>query len=158
MEENLGSSKEIHSMGWQVSLSILGGVGWLVFLIIWLFFFASDYSLYQNIAIVLGSVLVIGLVIGSPWAVWGLRQQTEKEKAMWKIKGFRWRIWVSVILFFVLMVFLILWFYVYADNWSPYQNFAIFIVSILIAGGIVAAMWAPWGMRYDKMCEDEKKS
>jgi hypothetical protein len=38
-----------------------------------------------------------------------------------------------------------------------YQNIAIFIVSLLIAGGSLAASWAPWGMKYGNQFEEEKK-
>ena len=46
------------------------------------------------------------------------------------------------------LVFLILWFFFYADRYSIYQNIAVFIASVLIVGGILGAAWAPWGMRY----------
>lgn len=49
--------------------SIIGGLTgiiWLTFIIIWLFFFASDFTLYQNIGAVLASALI---VFGAGWAI-----------------------------------------------------------------------------------------
>lgn len=44
----------------------LAGIIWLTFIIIWLFFFAGDFTLYQNIAAVLASALI---VFGAGWAI-----------------------------------------------------------------------------------------
>ena len=35
----------------RVALSIIVGIGWLIFLIVWLAFYAQDFNVYQNIAI-----------------------------------------------------------------------------------------------------------
>jgi len=142
--------------GWKVSLSILAGVGWLVFLIIWLFFYASEYHWTKNVAIFLMSIAVIGVILGIPWAYWARRYQKEEEKLMWKIKGFRWRVWLSAFLVIALMGFLVYWFWYLAQGFSLYQNIAIFIVSILIMGGIMGAAWAPWGMKYGSHFEKKK--
>jgi hypothetical protein len=150
-------SKDVKGTGWRVSLSITMGVGWLVFLIIWLFFYATQYSAYQNVAIFLLSILAMIGLAGGPWLVWGLRQQTDKEKEMWKTKGFRWRVWLSCLLVLAVVVFLIYWFWYQAESWNLYQNIAMLIVSLLIAGGVMGAAWAPWGMRYGKKFEKEKE-
>ena len=60
-------------MRWRVSLSIIICIGWFVFLILWLAFYASDYNVYQNIAIVLSSLLIVGAVMGASWASWGMK-------------------------------------------------------------------------------------
>jgi hypothetical protein len=144
-------------MEWRVSLSILGGVGWLVFLLLWLFFYASEYNGYQNIAIILISILIICAVLGVPWAMWGLKNRKKMEKEMIQSKGFKWRMWLSGIVALGLLIVLIVWFYVYAIDYSIYQNIAIFIVLLLIMGGIEGAMWAPWGMRQEKKHKEEKE-
>ena len=54
--------EEKEGLGWRVSLSIIVGVGWLVFLIVWLFFMASDYTVYKNLAIVMISVLLMVII------------------------------------------------------------------------------------------------
>ena len=51
--------------GWRISLSIIVGVGWLIFLILWLFFYASGFNIYQNIAIFIVSILIVGGVLGA---------------------------------------------------------------------------------------------
>ena len=67
-------------MRWRVSLSIIMGVGWLVFLILWLAFYASDFTAYQNIAIVLASLLIVGAVLGAAWASWGMKHGRKFKK------------------------------------------------------------------------------
>ena len=135
-------------LAWKVTVSILAGIGWLVFLIVWLFFYAKNYLWEKNLAIFLFSILVLCGIVGVPWAFWAIKNRSQEEKEMWKIKGFRWRVWVSIIVALGVIIFLIYWFWILAEPYDIYQNIAIFIVSFLIAGGILAAMWAPWGMTH----------
>jgi MFS family permease len=147
-EESYEMKREMKGMGWRVSLSILGGVGWLVFLVLWLFFFAKNYVWEKNVAVLLFSLLALCGVVGIPWGIWAIHNRSVQETEMWKTKGFRWRIWASGIGLFAVLVFLIYWFWVVAEPYDIYQNLAIFIVSFLIMGGLLGAMWAPWGMRH----------
>ena len=102
---------ETKGLAWRVSLSILVGVGWLVFLIVWLFFFAKKYAWEKNVAIFLVSLLFLIGILGVPWTYWALKKQTAVEKEMWKVKGFRWRvggfnnrrIWCYVLLDFLVL-------------------------------------------------------
>ena len=64
---------ETPGFGWRVGISILVGCGWLVFLIVWLSFYATDLSIYHNIAIFLTSLLVVGAILGSSWVSWGVK-------------------------------------------------------------------------------------
>jgi hypothetical protein len=151
------SMSETKGLGWRVSLSIIIGVGWLVFLILWFFFYAGSYNWEKNLAILMLSLLVVMFILGTPWAYWGWKHRTSKESEMWKTKGFKWRIILSLILAFAVVIFLIYWFWYLAEPYDVYQNIAIFIVSLLIAGGSLAASWAPWGMKYGNQFEEEKK-
>lgn len=58
---------------WRVALSILVTIGWLIFLILWLAFYADNFSFYQNIAVFLVSILVMASILGSAWAYWGMK-------------------------------------------------------------------------------------
>ena len=73
---------DMRGFGWRVSLSILVSIGWLAFLVIWLFFYAGNYSIYQNIAVFLASILVIAAVMGAAWASWGIKQKHGWEYCM----------------------------------------------------------------------------
>lgn len=58
-------------MRWRIGLSATLGTLWLVFLIIWFFFYASNYDVYQNIAIFLASLLAVGGILGGAWMSFG---------------------------------------------------------------------------------------
>jgi heme/copper-type cytochrome/quinol oxidase subunit 4 len=66
----------------RVAVSIATGVGWLVFLIIFLGFYAQGINnVYQVIAIILASILVVGAIMGSMWAYWGIKYGWKWEQS-----------------------------------------------------------------------------
>jgi hypothetical protein len=79
-DETCKEMMKTKGFGWRVSLSIIMCVGWLVFLILWLFFYAGGYDVYQNIAIFLVSILIVGGVLGAAWAPWGMRHGSKFDK------------------------------------------------------------------------------
>ena len=156
------NKKDPQPPGWTVTLSIGMGVGWLIFLLIWLAFFAGDYSIYENFAIILISILFVFIILGGSWASWGLKQIPTEGKEVMKVAGFTSRIVVSIIVPFILFIFWIIWFFYYAEGFDIYQNIAIFIVSLLALGGVLGGIWASWGMKnkkkleeIGKLCEDD---
>jgi hypothetical protein len=135
-------------MRWRISLSVLVGSGWLIFLIVWLFFYAGDYGWYKTASLVLLSLLIVGGILGIPWTIWGLQKRTGKEKEMWETKGFRWRVWFSMLFGLFLIVFLIYWFWYLALTYDPFQNIAVLIIVLIVMGGAMGTSWAPWGMKH----------
>jgi hypothetical protein len=65
---------------WRVSLSILVGIGWLIFVILWLFLYAYDFTIFQNLAILLVSTLLVGAILGPSWASWGMKYGAQYEQ------------------------------------------------------------------------------
>jgi hypothetical protein len=155
-KDNNMNEKEL---GLKPSFSIIIGVGWLVFLILWLAFYASDYAWEKNLSIILLSILVMFLLLGGMWAMYGIRKIPPEEKEMLKTSGFKWRVGLSIVLPFAAMIFLIIWFWFYAQPYTIWQNIAVILVTLLITGGILGVIWARWGIKYghkfDKKCEKE---
>ena len=79
-DEMCGEMMKTKGFGWRVSLSIIMCVGWLIFLILWLFFYAANFDVYQNIAIFLVSLLIVGGVLGASWAPWGMKHGNRFDK------------------------------------------------------------------------------
>ena len=50
--------------------SILGIVGWLVFIVLFALYWSKGFDLFQNIIVTIASLLVMGLLIGALWMVW----------------------------------------------------------------------------------------
>lgn len=126
---------------WRVGISIFVVFGWLAFVIIWLFFYAGDLSIWKNIAVFLVSIIVgIGILAGV-WATWGIRyasqlggqeMQFTKPKGTWilnSVAGVGW------------LVFLIVWLFFYASEYDAYQNLAIVITSLLVLGAVTGSAW-----------------
>ena len=93
---------EPQPQGWKVSLSIIMGIGWIAFVIIWLAFFAGNevynFSAYQNFAVILLSILVVILVLGVSWASYGIKHIQKEKKKMMKTTGFTSRVIASIII------------------------------------------------------------
>lgn len=54
----------------QVVASILFPVGWLCFTLLYVGFWASGFSLFQSVIVILVSTLVLGGVMGAVWTFW----------------------------------------------------------------------------------------
>jgi protein-S-isoprenylcysteine O-methyltransferase Ste14 len=61
-------------MGWRVGVSIATFFGSMIAVILWLFFYAGSFSVYQNIALVVMIILAFIGVMGAVWASWGMKQ------------------------------------------------------------------------------------
>ena len=146
--ENPDEVKMRQSLGWRPTFSIVAGVGWLIFLIAWLAFYAFNYVWEQNIAIILLSILVMVLLLGGVWAAWGLRMIPREGKAMMKMMGFRWRVQTSIVIPVAAMIFLIVWFWYYAIPFTVWQNIAVLLITLLVVGGILGGIWARWGIKH----------
>ena len=85
------------------------------------------------------------------------RKKTDEEKAM-SVPGFGLRIGISIISFFALLVFLIIWLFFYAGSFSVLQNIAAVLSGIVIFIAVMAGAWVSWGIRYaQKYGKDKKK-
>ncbi len=65
--------EETPGFGWRVSISILVVFGWIIFLTMWLLFYAGRFSGYQNLAVILVSLLVGIAILAASWASWGVK-------------------------------------------------------------------------------------
>jgi protein-S-isoprenylcysteine O-methyltransferase Ste14 len=65
----------------RVVVSIIVLFGLVIFSIIYVAFFASTFSLFQKIAVILVAILVAIAILGAMWASWGIKYGKEwKEK------------------------------------------------------------------------------
>ena len=62
--------------------------------------------------------------------------------------GMRWRAIVSIIIVFGWVLFILLFAGFWADKFTLFQNIVIFFASVIAAIGLLAVMWAAWGMRW----------
>lgn len=71
--ENEARHRKSLGLVWRVSLSIVAFFALIIFIILWLFFPATGFSVYQNLAIVIVSILIFFAVMGAVWVSFGLR-------------------------------------------------------------------------------------
>jgi hypothetical protein len=118
---------------WRITLSMATAFGWLAFLILWLGFYAGEYNAYQNIAVIIGSVIGLVAINALVWVTFGLRMA--KEEGGWYPHGSSV---VTALAGIAWVVFLVVWLMLYAGDYSIYQNIAVFLVSVLALGGTSA--------------------
>ncbi len=58
----------------RVYASIVVAFGWLLFIALWLFYYATSFGIVQNIAVVLLSLVVAGVIFTLLWVPWAMRQ------------------------------------------------------------------------------------
>lgn len=132
-----------NGFGWRVSTSIITAVGWLSFIILWLFFYADKYSIYQNIGAVIISLIVFIGINGAVWGTWAMRMAPKDAMGPWRLRAI-----ASFVAGAAWVAFLLIWLLIYADSYSIYQNIAVLFVSVLVLGGINGVLWnrhsRPW--------------
>jgi len=69
--------------------------------------------------------------------------------------GLASRVVVSIIVFFGLLIFAIIYVAFFASSFSLFQKIAVILVAILIATAILGAMWTSWGIKYGREWQDK---
>ena len=80
---------ETPGFGWRVSVSVLVVFGLAIFLIVWLMFYAGSFNAYQNLAVVLVSILVGVAILAASWASWGVKYGW-KYRREWENCDYDW--------------------------------------------------------------------
>ncbi len=102
-------------------------IGWFSFLILWLWFYAGSYTLNQNIAITIFSfVVALLLFVGILRSAFSNSEEGPDS-------------WLPFAIFICWLLFLSLWFGMFAIDFNGYQNAGIIILSFLALAGIVYA-------------------
>ena len=60
------------------------------------------------------------------------------------------RVVVSIIIFFCLLIFSIIYVAFFAESYSLFQKIAVILVAVLVATAVLGVMWASWGIKYGK--------
>jgi membrane protein YdbS with pleckstrin-like domain len=58
----------------RLYVSIMIPLIWLLFLAFWLFYYATNYSIIQNIGVFLASIVIVAILEVIIWVPWGMKQ------------------------------------------------------------------------------------
>ncbi len=61
----------IKMLGNKIATTIISSIGWLVFVVYWAAFEWSGYTFFQNLSILVISLLVVIGVVAVTWTRWG---------------------------------------------------------------------------------------
>ncbi len=131
IEKEIKKKKQTHRKRSTATsyVSAISFIAWIAFTIIWLFFFAGDYTIFYNIAVVFVALLIIGALNA---VIWIPAVEGKKPKAS-AVSGIIW------------IAFLIVWILVFAINYGFYENIGIGIASLLFIGFLNMLLWMPKG-------------
>jgi len=124
------------------------GIGWLVFIILFLAFFSEGFRTNEKFAIIILSILIMAVLLGGLWLFWSIQVMSKKDWELFKIKGFKWRIIGTIGFLFALLIVLIYGFWYLWTDFGFWQYVAVILVIILVSGGLMGAVWAPWSAKY----------
>ncbi|MDD5418051.1 MAG: hypothetical protein PHW96_04175, partial [Candidatus Nanoarchaeia archaeon] len=65
---------------WRVALTIYGSISALIFVIAFLSFYPTNFTVWQNIAVVLISPLVLGAAVSVIWIPWKMKNWDNPEE------------------------------------------------------------------------------
>ncbi len=80
MAREYSKSEIVPGLAWRSAVSAVVAIGWVIFVIVFLFFYAQDYVFYKTIAILLISVLVMAAILAPIWIVWGIMVAHKESK------------------------------------------------------------------------------
>jgi hypothetical protein len=63
----------VNGLRWRILLSILGPVAWISFTLLFIAFWAHNFSLFQSVIVVVVSLLVLFGITLAAWISYGLR-------------------------------------------------------------------------------------
>jgi len=138
MGQETESRRVAKGLAWILITSLLLGLLWFTFVIVWLFFYAFEYTFYQNLAILMASIV---MALGSLIIIWlwfglslsrrirGIGHNCLEESTSW----LGWRTTSSIMIWVVWFGFLITWLFFFAGGYNHYQNASLIMVSLLIA-------------------------
>jgi hypothetical protein len=146
--EKVMVEKKLTHAGLKAGFSGAVAIGWLVFLILFLAFFSEGFRTNEKFAIILLSIFIITVVLGGLWVIWSVQMMSEKDWEIFRIRGFRWRIIGTLVFFFIVLLVLVFGFWFIWIDFNFWQYIAIFLVVLLICGGLMGAVWASWGDKH----------
>ncbi|MBI0584554.1 MAG: hypothetical protein ISF22_10065 [Methanomassiliicoccus sp.] len=128
---------------WRAMLSIAAVFGWLIFIVLWLFFWTSGLGFAQNLAVFLVSLLVLVTVLLLTWVSWGLKYPQMAPPA----PGYgayaprsRWRAAVNGLAVIAWLCFMVIWLFFFAGDFTLYQNLGAVLASLLVVVGVTWAV------------------
>jgi len=63
----------MNSLGMRVTGTIIIGVGWLAFIVLYLAFFATDFSFWQKLAVFIASGAITAGIVALMWIRWAIK-------------------------------------------------------------------------------------
>ncbi len=56
-----------------IVVTILAVIAWLVFILVYALYWSNGFTIFQNVIVTIVSLIIVGLLIGLGWVVWGMK-------------------------------------------------------------------------------------
>ncbi len=129
----------VRGLQWRAVLSIVAVFGWLIFVVLWLFFITSQLGDAQNLAVLLISLLLLIALLAVTWVTWGLKHPPLYPQPTAYGQYYqrpRWKVALGGATVIAWAAFIVVWLFFYASEFTLYQNLGAVLASLLVVGGI----------------------
>jgi len=120
-----------HEMRYKGYCSFASFIVWFGFVIAWLLFFASGHGIFENIAVCLATLILIGGFNGFIW----VPREAGPGRGGWRVR-------LSIAVGVIWLAFVIMWLPFYAESFTVYKNAAILLASFFAMIVLNMAAWA----------------
>jgi hypothetical protein len=62
----------MNSLGSRIAGTIIVGVGWIAFIILWVAFYVGNFDFWQNLAVFIVSITIAVGILAVMWIKWAL--------------------------------------------------------------------------------------
>ena len=135
------------SVWWRTVFTVVVGLGWLVWLLLWWAFWSPDMEVARKFAVAIVSAMVMGGLLAAVWLPYSMRWAPEEERRQWRVRGFRARVVGSALVFVGLAALVVYWLWFPGKDYDICQSFVVIIVVLIVGMALMAPMWMRWGMR-----------
>ena len=132
---------------WRTAVTVVLGLGWFVWILVWWAFWSEDYKVAQRFAVALMSFLVLAAAAAAMWVPYSMRWAPEEDKEEWRRKGFAWRVVASTAVFAALAAFLVYALFLPWRDFSLCQSLVVIIVVVIAGAVVMSPMWMRWGAK-----------
>ncbi len=79
--------KAVPGLGVRIAITVVTGLGWLMFVILFLAFWVGGFTPLEAIAVFLISILAVAVIVAPMWIMWGMKVADRNRRLRERMEG-----------------------------------------------------------------------